>query len=68
MVSGLALSMEDRWYESDVKTKTRIGFFGFSTKHAAALWSKSKDCLVQNQDNVYHKNVDLLFTAHNTFL
>ena len=54
MVSGLALSMEDRWYEPDVKTKTRIGIFGFSTKHAP-LWSKSKDCLVQNQDNVYDR-------------
>jgi hypothetical protein len=53
MVSMLASSGVDRGFEprSDQIKDYKIGICCFSTKHAA-LRRKSKDWLVQNQDNV----------------
>ena len=54
MVSVLALSAVDREFKPQLgQTKHyKIGICCFSTKHAA-LKRKSKDWLVQNQNNVY---------------
>ena len=53
MVSVLASSTVDRGFalRSDQNKGYKIGICCFSAKHAA-LWSKSKDWLVGNQDNV----------------
>ena len=54
MVSMLASSMVDRGFEtlSGLAKDNKIGICYFSAKHAA-LRSKSKDCMAQNQDNAY---------------
>ena len=54
MVSMLALSAVDRGFKPQLgQTKDyKIGICCFSTKHAA-LKRKSKDWLIQNQNNVY---------------
>ena len=54
MVSMLALSAVDRGFKPQLgQTKDyKIGICFFSTKHAA-LKRKSKDWLIQNQNNVY---------------
>ena len=51
--SVLALSVVDRGFElrSGQTKDYEIGICCFSAKHAA-LWKKSKDWLIQNQDNV----------------
>ena len=51
--SVLALSVVDRGFElrSGQTKDCEIGICCFSAKHAA-LWKKSKDWLIQNQDNV----------------
>ena len=53
MVSGVASSVVDRWFESrSCQTKDdNIGICCFSAKHTA-LRRKSKQWLVLNQDNV----------------
>ena len=54
MVSTLASSVVDRWFESrSVQTKDYeiIDMCCFSAKHAT-LRKKNKDCLTRNQDNV----------------
>ena len=53
MVSVLTLSVVDRGFEPQSgQTKDfKIGIYCFSAKHAA-LRSKSKDWLAQNQNNV----------------
>jgi hypothetical protein len=52
MVSVLASSTVDRWFESrsDQTKHYKIGICGFSTKYVA-LRRKSKDWLVRNQNN-----------------
>ena len=57
MVSVLALSVVDRGLElrSGQIKDYKIDICYFSAKHAA-LRSKSKDCLAQNQDNVSEWN------------
>ena len=54
MVSMLASSVVDRGFEtlSGLTKVNKIGICYFSAKHAA-LRSKSKDCMAQNQDNAY---------------
>ena len=52
MVSVLASSAVDRWFESRSGIKDyKIGICYFSAKHAA-LRRKSKDGLARNRDNV----------------
>ena len=53
MVSVLASSAVDRGFEprSGLTNDLKIGICSFSVKHAA-LRRKSKDCLIQNQNNV----------------
>ena len=56
MVGVLASSAVDHGFEpwsvsNHIEYKKKIGICCFSAKEAA-LWSKSKDWLAQNQDNV----------------